>query len=133
MAYVHDLRSTLFLLVLGAWCLVVAAFEWSTGADLSSYLFFLASGVALLALVGDGIQRRLRGDPRTRSPEFDDRTIASTAVTAVGLVIVGLWSASAGHPALTWRPLVLLGTLLLPVLLWKRRARRRDATEGEPA
>lgn len=133
MAYVFDLRSTLFLLVLGAWFLVVATFEWSTGAALPSYLFFLATGAALLVLVGDGIQRRLRGDQRTHSPEFDDRTIASGAVAALALLAVGVWSARVGHPPLTWQPLVLLGVLLPIVLLWKRHARRGAANEGEAA
>lgn len=124
MSFVHDLRTTLLFAFAGTLMPGFGLWARARGESVGFWLMQAAVGAVLLALLADGLQRRLRGDPRTRSTDPDARTIAAAAVAFAGLALVGAWSLAAGHPALTWVLLLGGGLVGVGTSAWRLRQLR---------
>lgn len=102
MSYVHDLRTTLVFALAAATQLALGLLFRADPAFSDIWLLPFSVGVLLSLLLLDGVQRRWRGDPRTRSTDPDARTLATAIVGLLGLALVGAWSFSQGHQPMVW-------------------------------
>lgn len=102
MSYVHDLRTTLVFALAAAMQLWLGLSFRGDSAFPDFWLLPFSVGVLLSVLLLDAMQRRWRGDPRTRTTEPDSRTLAATIVGLLGLVLVGVWSFAQGHQPMVW-------------------------------
>lgn len=124
MNLVHDLQSTVLAGVLAVLFLSDALREYADGAPVEDLLLPFSGGTVFAVLLADGVQRRWRGDPRTRTADPDRRTTAATGVAFGAFALVGAWSLASGHSALTWA--LLLGGGLLGLASSVRDYRRLD-------
>ena len=121
MSFVYDLRATLGFALLGALTLWSGIQRLLAGEPVERWLGTICLGVLWCTLVADGIQRRWRGDSRTRERGLDRRTTATMLVGFLALVPVGLWSRWQGHGPEAWGVLVGGGLFAAAVVAWQRR------------
>lgn len=126
MSAVHDLRTTLLFALSGAALVTLGLLFRVDGGIAGAWLPPFAAGAVQLALLADGVQRRWRGDSRTRSSDPDERSLAAAIVSAAAFALVGLWSYARGHRPFVWGLLLALGLAGVALLGWKRRQLQRD-------
>lgn len=111
MSFVYDLRTTLVFALAGVVTLGSGLRVWAAGEPPDAWLSQVAIGVFLCLALADDVQRRWRGDLRTRREDPDVRSLAVVTAGFVALAVLGTWSFVNGHDPSTWA--VLLGGGLL--------------------
>lgn len=121
MSLASDRRALLAFGLLGCAWLALGAVNVAGGASVEEWLFHVAIGAVVCVLVADGIQRRLRGDPRLHESGPDRRSLAALIVALLGLAAVGLWFYARGHARPVSAVLVWFPLSCAVLLAWARR------------
>lgn len=120
MSLVYDRRTTILFAFFGLFFLASGLWRVRTGEPVEVWLVSVTVGALWCVLVADGLQRRLRGDPRTREKGLDRRTNAAVLVAFAALVPIGLWSYWQGHNAFSWGLLLGGGLVAIALGLWRQ-------------
>lgn len=116
-----DRRALLVFGLVGCVWLALGAVSVAAGEPVETWLLPVAIGAFVCLLVGDGVQRRVRGDPRVSERGPDRRSLAAPIVALLGLAAVGLWLYAQGYARPVSAVLVGFALACAVLLAWARR------------